>query len=122
MKSARILVVEDDHASVEMLIRLFKSAGHETIAAETAEQGFEAASKGVYDIVLLDQVLPGATGMQSLRQLRSLTRAPIYLMSGYTAEDTRVDAELLGARGFLPKPLDVAEILKIIAELPERRA
>ena len=105
-----------------MLIRLFKAGGHQPTAAGTAAEAFEAASKGVYDIVLLDQVLPGATGMQSLRKLRSLTRAPIYLMSGYTAEDTRIDAELLGARGFLPKPLDVAAIEKIIAELPERRA
>lgn len=122
MKAAKILVVEDDHASVEMLLRLFKSAGHEASAAETAEQAFEAAVKGTFDIILLDQVLPGATGMQSLRKLRSLTRAPIYLMSGYTAEDTRIDAELLGARGFLPKPLDFAALLKIVAELPERRA
>jgi DNA-binding response OmpR family regulator len=121
MKAARILLVEDDHASVEMLTRLFKMGGHETVAAETAEQAFEAAANGVYDLVLLDQVLPGATGMQSLRKLRSMTRAPIYLMSGYNSEDTRVDAELLGARGFLPKPLDINEVLKLIADLPERR-
>jgi|CXWL01.1.fsa_nt_gi two-component system response regulator FlrC len=121
MKAARILLVEDDHASAQMLTRLFKSGGHETIAVETAEHAFEAAANGVYDLVLLDQVLPGATGMQSLRKLRSMTRAPIYLMSGYNSEDTRVDAELLGARGFLPKPLDINEVLKLIADLPERR-
>ncbi len=120
MKRARVLIVDDDRPSCEIYQRLLAARGHDSEAVENAEDAATRLSEGVFDLVLLDHVLPGATGMQSLGRLRKLTRAPIYLTSGYTGEETRTDAELLGAAGFLPKPLEFAAVDALIAALPER--
>ena len=120
MKQARLLIVDDDRASAEILLRVLDSKGHCARAVENAEDAAKYLDEESFDIVLLDHVLPGATGMQSLGRLRKLTRAPIHLMSGYTDDETRTDAQLLGAAGFLPKPLDLASIFILIDALPER--
>jgi DNA-binding response OmpR family regulator len=122
VESARILVVDDESRNVEILLRCLARKGHAGVGAENAEEAARLLSDGAFDLVLLDHVLPGATGMQSLPRLRALTRAPIHIMSGYSDDDTRRDAELLGAAGFLAKPIDVEALLAMIAALPERPA
>lgn len=112
--------MDDERTIVDVLSYAFATKGHATVGVNTAEEAASALSAGTYDIVILDQVLPGVTGMQSLGALSALTRAPIYLMSGQTDLDTRRDALLLGATGFLPKPLDLSAIFAIIEALPER--
>jgi DNA-binding response OmpR family regulator len=116
---ARILVVDDETGVYEILARAFAAKGHSCAHAESAEAAEKALEGGSFDLVLLDHVLPGATGMQSLQRLRALTKAPIHLMSGYTGDDTRDDALLLGAAGFIPKPLELAGLFALVDALPE---
>ena len=113
--------MDDERPNIEILLRCLADKGHTGLGAENAEDAAKALSAGCYDFVLLDHVLPGATGMQSLPRLRALTRAPIYIMSGYSDDETRRDAELLGATGFLPKPLDLPPLYALLASLPETR-
>lgn len=120
MKTARILLVDDEPLLTEVLSRAFAAKGHRADAANDAEAAERALGEADYDLVLLDQVLPGATGMQSLGPLRARTKAPIHLMSGCSDDDTRRDAELLGASGFVPKPVDVRLVLALVDALPER--
>lgn len=120
MKSARVLVVDDEPPIVEIVLRALARKGHSATAADSAEAAASALAAGAFDLVLLDHVLPGVTGMQALGRLRALTKAPIHIMSGYTGDDTRKDVMLLGAAGFLPKPLDLAEVFALIDALPER--
>ena len=120
MKAARVLVVDDERGNIDMLLRALKNEGHLGSGAGSAEEAATALTAGSYDLVLIDHVMPGVTGMQALSRLRTLTRAPIHLMSGYTGDDTRTDAMLLGAAGFLPKPLDIADIFALIKALPDK--
>jgi len=122
MKAARLLVVDDERAHVEIILRLIENKGHRGTAADCVEAAASALSAGAYDLVLLDHVLPGETGMQSLGRLRALTKAPIHIMSGYSDDETRRDAILLGASGFLPKPLDIADLYALLDALPDRPA
>jgi DNA-binding response OmpR family regulator len=120
VKAAHVLVVDDEPSSVEVLARTLELKGHRGTGAGSAEAAANALTTASFDLILLDHVLPGATGMQSLGRLRALTKAPIYIMSGYTDDDTRKDAMLLGASGFIPKPIDVADIFAVLDALPER--
>ncbi|PIR14947.1 MAG: hypothetical protein COV48_17090 [Elusimicrobia bacterium CG11_big_fil_rev_8_21_14_0_20_64_6] len=120
MKAAHVLVVDDEQPNIEILLRALQQRGHSGTGADSAEAAASALSAAAYDLVLLDHVLPGVTGMQSLRRLGTLTKAPIYIMSGYTGDDTRADALLLGAAGFLEKPLDIAGLLSILEALPDK--
>jgi DNA-binding response OmpR family regulator len=118
LRGARILVVDDEPAAVEILTRFMEAKGHAVEGAGSAEAAAEALRRGAYDFVLLDVVLPGRTGMQALAELRTLTRAPIHVMSGLNDEETRKDILLLGASGFFGKPLDLPAILAAIDALP----
>lgn len=122
MKAAKVLVVDDERVNIEILLRCLAQKGHSGVGAESAEEAARALSAEAFDLVLLDHVLPGQTGMQALPRLRSLTPAPIHIMSGYSDDDTRRDAELLGASGFLPKPIELEVLTALLDALPERPA
>lgn len=113
-------MVDDEPLNVEIIQRFLAGKGHEGVGAGSAEAAAASLEKGVFDLVLLDHVLPGETGMQSIGRLRGLTKSPIYIMSGFSDDDTRQDALLLGATGFLAKPLDMSALLAVIDALPER--
>jgi len=118
VEKARVLIVDDEDANVEILARYLESRGHAVCGAADAEEAVAAVRRDRFDLVLVDIVLPGRTGLQALPDLRALTRAPLVVMSGQSDPDTRLDALALGAADFLPKPLDLPRILALIAELP----
>lgn len=122
MKSASILVVDDEVASRELLARVLEQKGHRAVCAGSAEDAKELLAAERFDLVLMDHVLPGITGLQALGELKGGARAPIYLMSGYVDAEFQKDALLLGAKGFLAKPLDYAALDAAVAGLPERTA
>ncbi len=115
---ASILLVDDDRDSSELVARVLDSRGHRTTLAGSAEEGADALARGRFDFVLLDVVLPGKTGLQALASFTALTRAPIHMMSGQSADDVLPDARLLGAAGFFQKPLDLDAVLAAVAALP----
>jgi two-component system phosphate regulon response regulator OmpR len=118
VRDARILVVDDEPTSVEIFSRYMGTKGHRVVGAGSAEEAMDALRGGAFDLILLDIVLPGITGLQALAQLRRLTAAPIHIMSGQNDDDTRQDALLLGASGFFGKPLDLSAIVAAIEALP----
>lgn len=122
MRGARILVVDDEPAAVEVLSRFMEVGGHSVDGAGSADEAAAALRRRTYDFVLLDLIMPGRTGLQALAELRTLTRAPIYVMSGLNDGETRKDVLLLGAGGFFGKPLKLAEILAAIDALPPAAA
>lgn len=120
MQRARILVVDDERPSVDILNRILSARGHDVTGATSAEDALQVLKGSTFDLVLLDLVLPGMTGLQALSQMKALTKAPIHLMSGQTDDETRNDALTLGASGFLPKPLDLKDLHAIVDALPAR--
>ena len=115
-----MLVVDDEPVNREIIGRALEHRGHSWAGAGSAEEAETLLRSRDFDLVLLDLVLPGLTGLQALSPLGKLSRAPIWIMSGHTDRETRADALALGAAGFFPKPLEMAELAEAIAALPER--
>lgn len=113
-----MLVVDDDAPSLEIIARMLAKKGHRATTVASAEAAAGRLGEERFDAVLLDHVLPGVTGAQALRQLRTLTTAPIFIMSGYNDPEFGKDALLLGAAGFFPKPLDFSAVLARLEALP----
>jgi CheY-like chemotaxis protein len=117
-----VLVIEDNLDSAEAMAMLLELWGHEVRISQDGKSALAIAEELRPDIVLLDIGLPGINGYEVARQLRetaSLEGATLVAVTGYgQAEDLRRSAEA-GFHAHLTKPVDPAEIRRLIAALPE---
>ena len=117
MTSSRplILVVDDDAPILLLMRNLLREFGFEAVAAGSGEQAIAEAQKRTPDLILLDRNMPGMTGDEVLRELRSretLSAVPILILSGEPIEPDEI--ERLGATGAVLKPFDVPSLVQTI--------
>jgi DNA-binding response OmpR family regulator len=117
---AKILIVDDEPDVGEILRRYLEEKGYRATALETAEDALALAAKDAFDAILIDNSLPGMTGMRALEKLKTMTPVVI-LITGHYDEDVRRDALLLGAYAALPKPFDLPALDAILKESLTRR-
>jgi DNA-binding response OmpR family regulator len=120
-KTARILLVEDEAGLVLTLTDLFKAEGYELLAVQDAEQAEIILSGQHFDLVVLDVMLPGKSGLDLLRTLRSAGNAiPVLMLTARATPPERVVGLKLGADDYLAKPFDSLELLARIEALLRR--
>src|SRR5436305_4056899 len=104
----RVLIVEDDSGTAALQKRAVERAGHQVVTAVTAEQGLEAIHSHSFDIVLLDNHLPGPmSGLDFLTRLKTLApELPVIMVSGLEAEGAVIQALRSGVRDFVRKDID----------------
>jgi CheY-like chemotaxis protein len=107
---SRILVIEDDAAIREMLVRRLALRGYTIEQAHDGEQGLEMIRAAVPDLVLVDHGLPGMSGWDVVRALRAMpayAALPIIALTAHAGEPTRKDAMGAGCTAFFTKPVDM---------------
>lgn len=110
----KILVIEDDTPTRQFLSNLLKCESFGVRAVSSAEQGLSLLSQELFDLIVLDLGLPGMTGLEMLRYVRSSENDTLVLvLSGDDYLDTKVQSFKLGADDFLSKPF-------VLRELPAR--
>ena len=117
----KILVVEDEASFSEALAYVLGKEGFEVIVADTGDGAIAAFNKGGADLVLLDLMLPGLSGTEVCKQLRSRSDVPIIML---TAKDTEVDKVVgleLGADDYVTKPYSKAELIARIRAVLRRQ-
>jgi len=117
----KILVVEDEASFSEALAYVLGKEGFEVTVADTGDGAIAAFDKGGADLVLLDLMLPGLSGTEVCKQLRSRTDVPIIML---TAKDTEVDKVVgleLGADDYVTKPYSKAELVARIRAVLRRQ-
>jgi CheY-like chemotaxis protein len=112
--NARILVVDDQPSIISIFVRYFEPKGCSVRGAVTAEEALAAAERERFDVIFLDNVLPGMSGLQAIGELNRRSDAPIFLITGHLDDHIMKDALLLGARGVYSKPLDLGMLEKLI--------
>lgn len=120
-----MLIVEDETAIAELLAINLRHAGHSVRLAGDARQALEAVKERLPDLVLLDWMLPGESGLQLARRWRSeeRTRAlPIIMLTARAQEDDRVAGLDAGADDYLVKPFSTKELLARVRAVLRRRA
>ena len=119
----RVLVVEDDVLMADMLRRGLAEAGYVVDVEHTAEQALWRAAEYAYDAVVLDVVLPGASGFEVCRRLREAeVWAPVVMLTARTAVDDRVQGLDAGADDYLAKPFSFSELQARLRALIRRGA
>lgn len=116
----KVLIVDDDRAVVGFLKELLEDGEQQTVV-ETAYDGFEAGRKVhtfLPDIVLLDLMMPGITGVEVCRQIKQIpgpANVRIIAMSGFFSPENEAELLAAGAECCFSKPLDTARLLKVMA-------
>lgn len=112
MHATRILVVEDDGAIRQGLVDALESEGYGVQQAADGPEALRAATGAVYDLLLLDLVLPGADGLDILQEVRgSRPDVPVIILTARGEEHDRVRGLRLGADDYVVKPFSVSELL-----------
>jgi phosphate regulon transcriptional regulator PhoB len=114
MGKAKILIVEDDRAIVEMLEYNFEQAGYETVSALDGEQGAALAGKERPDVIILDIMLPIIDGFEVCRMLKNdnaVAHIPIIILSAKSQETDKVVGLELGADDYVTKPFSPRELI-----------
>jgi len=107
-----VMVVDDQERMRTMLCRLLAAEGHVTAAAPDGESALTRLAEDDVDLVLLDLVMPGPSGLQVLSRLRERGfTAPVIVLSAVPDVAARVDALDLGAVDFVAKPFHSAELV-----------
>ncbi len=104
---ARILVIDDDRQMRTACSRVLTAAGWSVICAENGNQGIQVIKSGTQevDVVLLDQLLPGISGMEVMNQIHATDpHLPVIIMTGSATEESAAEMKRLGAFDCLPKP------------------
>lgn len=118
----KILIVEDDRPLSDSLRALLEDRGYQTEAAYDGETGVQYALLGVYDLIILDVMLPLLDGWQAARQLRAQKcAAPILMLTARDQLDDRVEGLNAGADYYLTKPFDTRELLACVGALLRRQ-
>jgi two-component system copper resistance phosphate regulon response regulator CusR len=119
----RILIVEDDVKTAGALADGLSRAGFCTGMAHTGEEGFFLLNTEAFDLVVLDWMLPGRSGIEILKSLRERgTKTPVLLLTARDSVDDRVLGLETGADDYLVKPFAFAELVARIHSLLRRAA
>jgi two-component system response regulator RegX3 len=117
---ARILVVEDESSFSEAISFLLRKEGFEVGVAESGQAGIDDFERNGADLILLDLMLPGLSGTEVCRQIRSKSQVPIIML---TAKDTEIDKVVgleLGADDYVTKPYSSRELIARINAVMRR--
>ena len=117
---SHILVVDDDQRLLELLKKFLEESGFRVTGASDAEQA-NAYMNGIYfDLLVIDIMMPGKTGIEWLVELRKNTTIPAIFLTALGETEDRIDGLSAGADDYLPKPFEPRELILRITRILDR--
>ncbi len=114
----RILVVEDEPATLRLMTRLLRGLGHTVTPASTVASAFDAYSAGEFDLVVSDVGLPDGTGLNLMRRIVALRgRIPAIALTGYGMEEDILRSREAGFTAHMTKPIDFTKLEAMIRQI-----
>jgi two-component system response regulator RegX3 len=110
-KMTKVLVVEDEQSLREPLVYLLQKEGYDVIEAEDGLKALTAYAEFGADIILLDLMLPGMSGNEVCRNIRSISQVPIIMLTAKDSEIDKVVGLEIGADDYVTKPYSTRELL-----------
>lgn len=119
----RVLVVDDDAKTVELVQLYLKRDGYKVLSAYDGLEGLRLARESKPDLVVLDLMLPGLDGLEVCRKLREESDVPIIMLTARTTETDRLKGLDLGADDYVTKPFSprelAARVRAVLRRIPE---
>ena len=114
-----ILIVEDEPRNLTLLRDLLQVSGYKTIEATDGKQGVELAKSKKPDLILMDVQMPKMDGLEANRILKAdatTGNIPVLALTSYAMKGDKERILEAGCDGYLAKPIDIKELLKIVTE------
>ncbi len=119
-RSLELLLVDDDNELREHMSRFFSRRGYDVSECGDGAQALSFVDQRAFDVIVLDMMMPGMTGLELLEKLRQRgTEAEIVMLTGQGTIETAVEAMKLGAREFLTKPISLKELDRLVKKCVE---
>jgi len=119
---SRILIVEDEESFSDPLSYLLRKEGYDVVVTETGPDGLAEFDKNGADLVLLDLMLPGLSGIDVCRTLRQRSSVPVIMLTAKDSEIDKVVGLELGADDYVTKPYSSRELLARVKAVLRRLA
>jgi two-component system response regulator RegX3 len=119
--SGRILVVDDEPAILDAVSYALRGDGFHVDTLDDGEAAFAAALADAYELLILDLMLPGLSGVEVCRRVRERSDLPILILTARDAEVDRVLGLEAGADDYVAKPFSMAELLSRVRAILRRR-
>ena len=117
MAQEKILLVDDEAEFTSVLAERMEARGLQVDIAHSGEEALDKVREKTYDAIILDMLMPGMDGIETLKELRKINPdLQIILLTGYATVEKSVEAVKLGAMDFMEKPADFKKLLEKITE------
>jgi len=113
----KILVIDDDRTIKLLISRCLTKKGHEVFLADDGEHGLAMAPQIAPDLILLDVMMPGISGLEvcaKLKQDKSTKLIPIFMLTGKSQQQNIDEALSAGASNYISKPFNPLQIAEVI--------
>lgn len=121
-RPAKILIIDDDVELVTLLVDYFTLEGFEASPAHTGTEGLEILEHKQFDLIILDVMMPGISGVQTLQRIREKWRTPVLMLTARGDPVDRILGLELGADDYVPKPCSPRELVAHIRAILRRSA
>lgn len=122
---AKILIVEDEADIQELIAYNLERAGHAALRATSAEQALELVREALPDLVIIDWMLPGMSGIELARSFKANKRTesvPLIMVTARSAEQDKLTGLEIGADDYMTKPFSPRELIARVKAVLRRRA
>ena len=121
-RHSSVLVIDDEEVMREILESLLTADGHRVTTAGTGEEGLALARSSSFDAAVVDVMLPGIDGIETLQELKKLDdELPVVLVTAFASVETAIAAMKRGAFDYITKPFKNDEVLAVVSNAVERR-
>ncbi|MCB2187301.1 MAG: response regulator [Deltaproteobacteria bacterium] len=122
MSEARVLIVDDEEEFLEAVAERLENRGFKVSTARHGLEALDVVGKDVYDAIVLDMMLPGMDGIETLKKIReNHPNLQVILLTGHATVERGLEAIKLGAIDFLEKPADIETLTKKIQEAKAKK-
>ena len=116
-KRLHVCIVDDSAVQADIARALLEKAGHSVVTYRSGADALQNLRGGAPDCILLDIMMPGLDGLETLRELRRIApRAEVILVTGHPTPEAAAEARALGAFDFLAKPVLLPHLRRVLEQ------
>ena len=119
----RVLIVDDEEKFIQPFAERLRLRDYDVTTSLSGENAVKQVKKYNYDVVILDVLMPGMDGIETLRQIKKIKPlTEVIMLTGHATVETAIEGMKLGAMDFLMKPCETEDLVSKIQKAHDRKA